>query len=354
MNKHRRNSWTGVAALVLALCAPGWPALAQNPGIGELEEMRRSIYVFSGVLSESLGFNERRGVFSPRAGDVQGHYLAGQGIVLEIFTPLQGYRGATSMQSLNSALDELSSQLGSLISSGVVSRPDFDALRDSMAMSLQSDEIADFYRAQMQQLSMLLDMPSIEQALASAAASAHNLTNLGEMDPESMERISQQMQSLRAQLAQRLSEVEALRQEIRERALQNDALPGEDIQARWGQTRAQLEAELAALREQVAEQARELQQRNEALEAERLAQWQQNVAMLEDRVFVLLCDYAAGLRNLPADQHLTLMMTGLGEQTVEGRRPDRVHVFRKSDLQACQRGELDADDMRSRAVSYDF
>ncbi|MBC54578.1 MAG: hypothetical protein CMQ34_12165 [Gammaproteobacteria bacterium] len=340
--------------LAAALSAQALPAVAQNPDAGQLEEMRRSIEVFSGVMRESLGFNERRGVFSPRAGDVQGHYLAGQGIVLELITPLQGFHNGASMQTLNSALEELSSQLGSLMSSGVVSRPDFDALRDSMAMSLRSDEIAAFYREQMQQLSSLLDMPAIEQALASAAASVQNLSNLGELDPDTTARMNQQMQTLRTQLTQRLAEAEALRRDIRDRAMQSDAIPSDEIQAGWARAREQLAVEVAALRAQIAEQAQILQAQNAALEAERLAQWQQSVAQLEARVFRVVCDYASGLRALPDDEHLSLMMIGLGWESGEGRRPDRVHVFDKSDLVACQRGDLDAEDLRSLAVSYDF
>lgn len=354
MNKQALHKFSGVVALAAALSLPAVTATAQNLTAEQMDEMRRSIDVFSGVMRESLGFNERRGVFSPRAGDVQGRYLAGQGIVLELITPLQGFRSTTSMQSLNSALEELSSQLGTLMTSGVVSRPDFEAMRDNMAMSLHSDDIAAFYRDQMQQLSALFDMPAIEQALASAAASAHNLRNMAEMDPASLEQMNQQLQELRAQLAQRLGETEALRREIRERAMQTDALPSAEIQASWQQAREQLEVQIAALREQIAAQAQALRQRNEALEAERLAQWQQNVAGLEEQVFRVLCDYASGLRALPDDEHLTLMMTGLGGQADAGRQPDRVHVFNKSDLLACQRGDLDPEDMRSRAVSYDF
>jgi len=354
MNKHRNNRWTGMIALATVLCASAGAALAQDLSDGQLQEMRRNIDVFSGVMRESLGFNERRGVFSPRAGDVQGFYLAGQGIVLELITPLQGYRSTTSMQSLNSALEDLSSQLGSLMSRGVVSRPDLDALRDSMAMSLRSDEIAAFYREQMQQMSALLDIPAIEQALASAAASARNLSSLGEIDAEAMERMNQQMQTLREQLAQRLREAEALRQEIREQAIQTDAIPSEEIQASWEQAREQLELQVAALREQIAEQAQVLQQRNAVLEAERLAQWQRDVADLEDQVFAVVCDYASGLRALPDDEHLSLMMVGLGGQSADGRRPDRMHVFARSDLLACQRGDLDLQGLRSRAISYNF
>lgn len=354
MSKHRSNRWLYAVALAVAMCAPGLPVMAQTPDAGQLVEMRRSIDVFSGVMRESLGFNERRGVFSPRAGDVQGHYLAGQGMVMELSTPLQGFNRAASMQSLNSALEELSSQLGSLMSSGVVSRPDFDALRDSMAMSLRSDEIAAFYREQMQQLSSLLDIPAIEQALASAAASVQNLSDLGELDPATTERINQQLQSLRAQLSQRLAEADALRREIRDRAMQADAIPSEQIQADWAQAREQLAGQVAGLRAQIAEQAQILQERNAALEAERLAQWRQSVTDLEDRVFVVVCDYASGLRTLPDDEHLSLVMVGLGGESDEGRRRDRIHVFDKSDLLACQRGDLSAEDLRSRAVSYDF
>lgn len=354
MNKHRNNRWTGVIALAAVLGTSGGTALAQNLSVEQLQEMRRSIDVFSGLMRESLGLNERRGVFSSRAGDVQGFYLAGQGIVLEMITPLQGYRSTTNMQSLNSALEDLSSQLGSLMGRGVVSRPDFDALRNSMAMSLRSEEIAAFYREQMQQISALLDMPAIEQALAAAAASAHNLSSLGEIDAEAMERINEQMQTLREQLAQRLGEAEALRQEIRERAIQTDAIPSEEIQANWEQAREQLEVQVAALREQIAEQAQVLQQRNAVLEAERLAQWQRDVADLEDQVFAVVCDYASGLRTLPDDEHLSLKMVGLGGQPEDGRRPDRMHVFARSDLLACQRGDLDPQGLRSRATSYNF
>ncbi|MEX0740909.1 MAG: hypothetical protein WD071_16370 [Pseudohongiella sp.] len=354
MNKHRYRTWQHVVVLAAALVLPALPTSAQNLSTEQLAEMRRSIDVFSGVLRESLGFNERRGLFSPRTGDVQGHYLAGQGIVLELISPLQRYRGSASMQSLNSALEDLSSQLGSLMTGGVVSRPDFEAMRDSMALSLRSDEIATFYQEQMQQLSALLDMPAVEQALASAAASAHNLRNLGEMDPEGMERMNQQLQDLREQLAQRLRETEALRQEIRDRAMQADALPSEEIQQRWQQAREQLEVQVAALRAQIAEQAQALQTRNAALEAEQLALWQQDVTELESRIFAVLCDYASGLRVLPDDERLTLMLTGLGSHLGEGHRPDRIHVLGKADLLACQRGDLGPEDMRSRAVSYDF
>ncbi|MEX2334853.1 MAG: hypothetical protein WD600_11390, partial [Pseudohongiella sp.] len=137
MNKHRYRTWQHVVVLAAALVLPALPTSAQNLSTEQLAEMRRSIDVFSGVLRESLGFNERRGLFSPRTGDVQGHYLAGQGIVLELISPLQRYRGSASMQSLNSALEDLSSQLGSLMTGGVVSRPDFEAMRDSMALSLR-------------------------------------------------------------------------------------------------------------------------------------------------------------------------------------------------------------------------
>lgn len=354
MKKQSMRKWPGAIALATVLSLSALSATGQNLSTERLDEMRRSIDVFSGVMRGSLGFNERRGLFSPRAGDVHGHYLAGQGIVLEMITPLQGFRSTASMQSLNSALEELSTQLGSLMSTGVVSRPDFEAMRDNMAMSLRSDEIAAFYREQMQQLSALFDMPAIEQALASAAASAHNLRNMGEMDPASLEQMNQQLRDLRVQLTQRLGETEALRQEIRERAMQTDVLPTAEVQENWQQARDQLEVQVAALREQVAEQAQALRERTEALEAERLAQWQQDVTELEGRVFVVLCDYASGLRALPDDEHLTLRMTGLGRPADDGRQPDRVHVFDKSDLLACQQGDLGPEDLRSRAISYDF
>lgn len=346
-------------AVVGMLGVAAMPLSAQPPSADALAEIRRSIDVFSGVLREGLGLNERRGVFSPLAGGVQGHYLAGQGIVLEMITPLRNYRSAASVQSLNSSLHELSAQLGSLMERGVVTRPDFEAMRDTMALSIRSDEFANFYREQMEQLAVNIDISSVEEALGSATASLHGLRNMGELEPEAMARLTQRVQELREELAARMADTEALRQDIREQ-MQRAAseLPAEEIQQNWQQAREQIRAEVAALRDQASEQAALLQARQAALEEARQAQWQQDVTDFESQLYAVLCDYASGLRALPEGEHLTVRLAGLGapaqvssEQT---SRRDRVHIFARNDLLACQRGDIDLAGLRNRVVSYDF
>jgi len=330
------------------------PLHAQTANQEEIDELRRNVDIFTGLLREGLGFNTRPQVFMPRTGDVKGRYLAGQGITLEIATPLQGTRGAISMQSMQDSLQDLSVQLGSLMERGMVMRPDFESLRETMALSMRTDEIAAFYREQIQSLSSIEDFSVVDRTLAAATATVQNLHNLGEIDAPTMERISTELRRLRIELLARVTEMNDLRREMRERSQASDELPDAQTQQRWQQAREQLQAQAAELREDAMVQAQSLRERNEQLRARRVAQWQQEVSDFETQVFQLLCEFAGGLRSLPDNENVTAILNGLGDETGDGSRRDRIHVMARADLQLCQRGDINFEELRSRAVSYNF
>jgi hypothetical protein len=350
-NPLRRAILAGAAILALTAGGPGY---AQNPSQADIDELRGNVDVFTNVLKEGLGLNTRTGAFSPRQGDVRGRYLAGQGIVLDITTPLQGGRNAVSAQAVNNAFQDLSVQLNNLMNRGALMRPDLDSMREAMALSLRSDEVAEFYREQLQRLSAMEDFSAIDRVLATASASLQGLHSLGEIDASTMQDLSERLREMRRELMVKLDDANTLRREMREQSQRTDALPDEETQARWQHARDVLRDQLAQLHERAMEQAEQLQARNEQISTRRAEQWRQDVQAFEVQTFAALCDYAGGLRALPDNEYLTIVLVGLGEDAPGGGRRDRIHVVSKQDLLLCQRGDIDNQALRGRAASYSF
>jgi hypothetical protein len=327
---------------------------AQNADDSDLiMNMRQSVDLLSTTLEEGLGLNERRGVFSPRAGDVRGRYLRGQGVVLEIMTPLQTREGF-SMDAFSSSLSQLTTQLEGMLQQGAVVRPDFEVMRDQLALSLRSDEVAAYYRELMQQLQIAQDIPAIERGLAGAASSLQSLQSLGQIDAATRERLTQQLHNQQEQLRQQMSQWESLRRDIMEQLQRTGTLPDASVQQMWMDTRARLDVELTALRANVIEQAAEIERQREQAE---LLRRQQVAAALEDfqsRLFVLLCDYAAGLRTLPVNESVSVVLAGVGDTVNDGLRRDVVYQVSKETLQSCQQGQITAIQLRERSLRYQY
>mgnify|MGYP006157463131 CR=1 FL=1 len=79
-------------------------AAAQAP---QLADLQRNIEIFSGVLEDALGFKESKGLFGLSLGGIESTYLIGQGVLLEVRTPLANSRNRLSLASLNSAMQSL-------------------------------------------------------------------------------------------------------------------------------------------------------------------------------------------------------------------------------------------------------
>lgn len=329
------------------------PAAIGQSGTDAMSGMRQNVELLSTTLEEGLGLNERRGVFSPRAGDVKGRYLQGHGVVLEVLTPLQTREGF-SIATFSDSLSQLSTQLDGMLQQGIVSRPDFEVMRDQLALSIRSDSVAAYYRDLMQQLQNLEHIPVIERGLASAASALQSLQSLGQIDPATRDQLAQQLQVQREQLQNQLQEWETLRSQIRAHAEQSDAIPDVNVQQAWTNTRARLDSELAALRASVSEQSARLQEQRE--QAERVRQQQASEALEEfqSRLFVLLCDYAASLRSVPADESISVVLTGVGDSLENNGRRDVVYQINKEGLQLCLQGQITAAQLREQSVRYQY
>ena len=258
------------------------------------------------------------------------------------------------MDSFGGSLEQLSSQLDGLILQGVVQRPDFEAMRDQLALSMRADEVAVFYREMMQQISSIQEIPAIERGLALAASSVQTLQSTVQIDDSTRIAISNEVQSIRLELDQQLQALSDLREQIRQQAVSSETLPDQTTQERWLTLREELSLSLQALQARMNEQSALLQNERENAEQLSREQAQRALEIFQGRLFELLCDYSAGLRGLPTDESVNVVLLGAGDAMADASRRDIVFSIDRESLLSCQQGRSTPQQLQVSAMRYQY
>lgn len=354
MKSAQRRIWARPASIAcMVLSGMGLASYSAAQEVA-LDEMQRNIEIFSGVLREGLGLNSRAGIFSPLNGSVRGSYFMEQGIVLEIVSPLASSRTAFSWQTLEGSLQQLSGQISSFVNnqSARVNPPDLEAMRESMALSLRGDTARGAYAQLLEHLRNVDISSEIESALASASESARSLHQMGQIDDARLNALMAEISERRAQVNERIVALQALRGDVNA-AARHEAAGTSSTSEQFQAALDQIVAASAPIREAAASRAQELHALAEQAKREREVQWQRELLGFEENLFGLVCNYAAGLRNLPEGEHLTLVLKGLGDES-ESRREDRIHVLSRTDMQRCLQGDQAQEQLQVSARTYSF
>ena len=322
----------------------------------QLQNMQRNIDIFSGVLQDTLDFAEAKGLFGMSLGGIESTYLLGQGVLLEVRTPLANNRNRLNLASLNSAMQSLQGR-GNPFES--IARSQSSAVQSSssqdsplMALRNHSVETSSFYAEMMEKIANVDYSLAVNNALQQAYESARSLRSLDSVDESDYEKLRVDIDALRTDMRnkmQRLREVESQIRDTTDKALTNENIE-EQMRAKLDEVMAQIEP----LREQAIAKAAELKLRSEQAEQVFSAQWQQDVVQFEDKLYQAMCDYGTTLRELPFDERVTVILTGLGELDESQRRTDKIHVFDKVDLHECQSGDISVVTLRERSKQYSY
>jgi len=335
------------AALAAVLAAP---LHAQTADV-DIESLQSSVSLYASVLQEGLGLNVRAGIFSPLSGSVRGLYLAQQGVVLEVMSPLASSRNSFAEFSLGAALERLSGQLSAFSSpaADAVPRPDLSSLRESMAMSMRMDLAQGPARDLLEEISRIDVSAEINAALQQAADAARSLHGLSQLDDGALNTLLDETAAQRARVNELVAALQALRSDISSQA-QPVAEAG---LLEWRTALQSLAAALEPMRAEALARAQTLQ--DQAVQARELGerQWLQELAAFESTLIGLVCDYSGGLRALPGNEHVTVVMKGLGEDTSE-RREDRILVLRHADALRCLQREITVQQLQDTARIYSF
>jgi hypothetical protein len=329
-------------------------ATAQGP---QLEDLQRNIDIFSGVLEDALDFEESKGLFGLSLGGVESTYLIGQGVVLEVRTPLANSRNRLSLASLNSAMQTLQVR-GNPFETLALSQSRTQSLSSSapaspvMAMMNQTADSTSVYTQMMEQIADVDYSLAVNNAIQQAAESARSLRSLGSVDDGDYEELRADIEGLRAEMGKKMQGLRELEAQIRESTVQ--AIADSNIEEEMRLKLDTVIAQIEPLREQAVAKATELRLRSELAEQAYTQRWQQDVVVFEDKLYQAMCDYGSTLRELPSDERISIILAGLGDQGEDLRRTDKIHVFSKADLQECQSDNISVATLRERSDHYSY
>jgi hypothetical protein len=331
-------------------------ATAQAP---QLEDLQRNIDIFSGVLEDALDFEESKGLFGLSLGGIESTYLIGQGVVLELRTPLANSRNRLSLASLNSAMQTLQVR-GNPFEALALSQSRAQSLSSSssapaspvMALRNQSADSTSAYNQMMERVANVDYSLAVNNAIQQATESARSLRSLGSIDEGDYAELRAEIEGLRAEMGEKMQDLREIEAQITESTSQ--AITQSNIEEELRLKLNTVMAQIEPLREQAVAKAAQLRRRSEQAEQAYTQQWQQDVVMFEDKLYQAMCDYGSTLRELPRDERVSIILTGLGEQGADQRRTDKIHVFNKADLQACQSDDISVATLRERSDHYSY
>ena len=329
-------------------------ATAQAP---QLEGLQRNIDIFSGVLEDALDFEESKGLFGLSLGGIESTYLIGQGVVLELRTPLANSRNRLSLASLNSAMQTLQVR-GNPFEALALSQSRAQSLSSSapaspvMALRNQSADSTSAYNQMMERVANVDYSLAVNNAIQQATESARSLRSLGSIDEGDYAELRAEIEGLRAEMGEKMQDLREIEAQITESTSQ--AITQSNIEEELRLKLNTVMAQIEPLREQAVAKAAQLRRRSEQAEQAYTQQWQQDVVMFEDKLYQAMCDYGSTLRELPRDERVSIILTGLGVQGADQRRTDKIHVFNKADLQACQSDDISVATLRERSNQYSY
>lgn len=320
----------------------------------QLQNLQRNIDIFSGVLEEALDFNQTRGIFGVSLGGIDSTYLYGQGVVMEVRSPLASGRNQMGLASLSSAMQSLQSRAELFAS---VSKPQIDNRNGQaprLSLSTSAAEVSDFYAEMVDRIAGIDYSLIANNAIQQATESARALRSLGDVDDSVYENLRVDLDALQENVQLKTAQLREIAEEVRRAQTQGTATTGGDAEADLRDKLDDVMAKFEPLREQAVAKAAELKQRKEEAEQAYAANWQVEVLELETKLYAAMCDYGSTLRELPIGESVSIILTGLGETEEDQRRKDKLHVFSKSDLLQCQSGDIDQAMLQQRSVQYSY
>ena len=317
-----------------------------------MQELHDDLTLFSGILGEELKLNDSSGLFGRSLGGISSTYLANQGAVFEVRSPLANRRNRMGLASLSSAMQALQLQ-----------ENPFLAMRRSMpAVSLESLSLAaegttldDRYQQLRDQFANIDFSLVVNTAVQQATHSVRALRALGSVDEATYNALFAEIETLRRRVGERVTELRLLEAELRNRSSVSSGAGSSDDA--WEALAARLESlikNLTPIREEALTLAADLKERAAQAETEFADQWQRDLTSLEEDLYASLCAYGQTLERIPALESLSFVLKGLGDEPAGARRTDKVHIVLRSDLSRCVEGEIDWPQLWSVSVSYSY
>jgi predicted nuclease with TOPRIM domain len=180
-----------------------------------------------------------------------------------------------------------------------------------------------------------------------------SLRTLGSVDDVEYEELQVELEVMRENMQENIDQFGALEQEIRAASAALDQAGSDELEV--SSRLDQLLGKVEPLRQRAMSRAVELKAETELAEQRYIARWHDEVSEFEQNLYIVMCNYGSTLRALPEDENISIILKGLGEDSeTTTRRPDKIHILLKQDIQECQQGEIDIAELRERSEHYSY
>ena len=339
------------AVCVFCACLATSGGHAQAPS---LEELQGDLSIFSGILGEALKLNDSGDLFGRRLGGISTTYLVTQGAIFEVRSPLANRRNRMGLASLSSAMQALQLQENPFLTmtrSMPIVSPD---AKSQAVESANSDERYQRLRDQLANIDFSL---VVNTAVQQATHSARALRALQGLDEATYNALFAEIEGLRKQINLGVSELRLLEAELNDRPIEAGELSTSTDGGAIDPLPVRVEEltqELNSIKEEALTLAADLKQRAARAEADFAAQWRQDLQSFEEALYATLCAYGETLSRIPADESLSFILQGLGDEPAGARRTDKVHIVSRADLSRCVVGEILSPELKSLSLSYTY
>lgn len=341
------------SALTLPLIFSSAELLSQEL---DLDALKENVSIFSGIVEESLALDQATGIFGNRVGGVDGMYLHGQGIVLEIRTPLANKRKQMGFASLGRAMRSISR-----------SNPFAAMSAQTTGSAAQANSISSLpVENSLERMASIDYSLVVNSAIQQASAAARSLRTIGTVDESAYATLQQELDGLREQAQEKMEELREMvaASSSAEKMATNAPTAASlrvdssiEAETSTSMLKEEFDAFMVAvepLKQQALAKAADLQARSEQAQLQYTAQLEVDILSFQSKLFDTLCTYGATLNSLPANENLSIILQDLGEETERADLTDKVHVVAKKELLMCQSGEIDGAQLLAESKSYDY
>ena len=254
-----------LAALIIFSATFALPVGAQE---SQILALQRNIEIFSGVLEEVLDLTKGNGLFGVSLGGVENTYLLGQGVVLEVRTPLANSFNRMNLVSLNSAMQSLQARSNPFEAIALSSA---SSKAPSLASTAEPLEASSFYSDMMEKIANVDYSLAVSNAIRQASESARSLRSLGSIDDSDYTQLQADIEMLRTEMQENMQGLRQFEAELRKSAV--EAISSVDIEAEAQNKLDDLMIKIEPLRARAIAKANELRERSEVAELAHIEQW---------------------------------------------------------------------------------
>ena len=317
MNKYKVLS----SSIVLPCMLMSTALLAAEQGTEQYSGLHKQLSIMSDIIKSSV--TDKSANQLSKINSIESTYLRGQGVVFTISS------AANNSQWGNYSFN--------------FSMPEMPTMPEMPAAPIAPEVNQDFHEK------FDIDInQTVSHAMESAAVGYERIVEIFEHNRDKTRELREEQR----ELAYNLRDVEREKRDLNYQL----ARASDDRKAEIKKDLKKLdqqESKLLADKVKITDKANELAKKQKAEQSKRIEHREQYYQQLAVKLTETLCLYGNGLKELPKQEHVSVILKSAGEQS-SGRYKDSILVFTKEDIASCSADKISAAKLMEKSQAYQF